>query len=190
MGFYTLARQADPDYPSELTFPDHTFGPGQTLEIGGVRFETAEFGPGESETATAYYEPTSGALFSGDLTNNHATPALLEGHTRGWLTNLDLLLARFPEARTLYSGHGAPAEPIEQIDAQRGYLLHFRELVRPAIDPASLEGETVTREEEQIIISNLDAAYPDYPLVASLQTLKQENVKAVARELLSEEPMA
>jgi glyoxylase-like metal-dependent hydrolase (beta-lactamase superfamily II) len=83
LGFYGLARQADPDYPATLTYPDHTFAPGATLDLGGARFETLELGPGESQTATAYFEPASGDLFSGDVTNNHATPALLEGNTCG-----------------------------------------------------------------------------------------------------------
>lgn len=97
--FYELARRDDADYPAQITYPDQAFGPDVTLEHGGTRLETAELGPGESQTATAYYEPSTGALFSGDLTNNQATPALLEGHTCGWLTNLDRLRDRFPNAR-------------------------------------------------------------------------------------------
>ena len=62
---YGLARQADPDYPAQLAYPDRTFDDGAPLDIGGVRFDTAGFAPGESETATAYYEPTTGTLFGG-----------------------------------------------------------------------------------------------------------------------------
>jgi glyoxylase-like metal-dependent hydrolase (beta-lactamase superfamily II) len=188
LGFYPLARLADPDFPAELTFPDHTVEPDQPLDLGGVRLETAEFGAGESQTATAYYDPATGALFVGDLTSNRATPALLEGNTCGWLINLDRLRTRFPHARTVYAGHGDPAQPAEQIDAQRTYLRHIRGLVRGAVNATSPAGQTVTPGEQQAIIAELDRAYPNYPLVASLATLKEENVKGVARELLAEDP--
>jgi glyoxylase-like metal-dependent hydrolase (beta-lactamase superfamily II) len=183
LGFYPLARQADPDYPATLTHPDETFGPGAVLDIAGMRLETAEFGPGESETATAYYEPRSGTLFSGDLINNHATPALLEGHTCGWLGNLDQLSARFPDATMIYPGHGEPGEPAALIEAQRGYLAQYRELVAPAVSPHSADGADVGPGEQAVIVERLDREYPGYERVASLPTLQELNIHAVAAEM-------
>jgi glyoxylase-like metal-dependent hydrolase (beta-lactamase superfamily II) len=183
LGFYPLARQADSDYPATLTYPDRTFGPDEVLDIAGLRLETAEFGPGESETATAYYEPNSGMLFSGDLINNRATPALLEGHTCGWLSNLDQLSSRFPRATVIYPGHGAPGEPAALIEAQRSYLTHYRELVAPAVNPGSAEGENVSSAEQGMIVEGLDQHYPGYERVASLPTLQELNINAVAGEM-------
>jgi glyoxylase-like metal-dependent hydrolase (beta-lactamase superfamily II) len=183
LGFYPLARQADSDYPAALTYPDETFGPDAVLDIAGLRLETAEFGPGESETATAYYEPHSATLFSGDLINNHATPALLEGHTCGWLGNLDRLSARFPDATVIYPGHGAPGEPAALIEAQRGYLAQYRELVAPAISPGSADGADVSPSEQRLIVGRLDERYPGYERVASLPTLQELNINAVAGEM-------
>lgn len=111
--FYQLARSGDPDYPAQLTYPDRTFGPDETLDVGTL-WETAEFGPGESETATAYYQPETGALFSGDLTNNHATPALLEGNSCGWLTNLDKLRNRFRMPAPSIPDTARPATPVSR----------------------------------------------------------------------------
>lgn len=186
--FYSLARRDDPDFPAEITYPDRTFGPDEPLDLGGSRFETVQFGPGESAAATAYHDTATGALFSGDLTSNRATPALLEGSTTGWLANLDTLRGRFPEAGTVYAGHGEPGEPGEQIDAQRAYLTTFRDLVRPALDTGSPEGEGVGADERAAIIAELERRYPGYPNVAALPTLQEENVAAVARELLAEGP--
>jgi glyoxylase-like metal-dependent hydrolase (beta-lactamase superfamily II) len=183
LGFYPLARQFDPDYPPTLTYPDVTFGPDDVLDIAGLRLETAEFGPGESETATAYYEPRSGTLFSGDLINNHATPALLEGHTCGWLGNLDQLTDRFPDATVIYPGHGAPGAPAALIEAQRGYLQQYREFVAPAVSPGSSDGENVSPAEQEMIVAGLDQRYPGYERVASLPTLQESNIDAVAREM-------
>jgi glyoxylase-like metal-dependent hydrolase (beta-lactamase superfamily II) len=183
LGFYPLARRDDPDYPSTLTYPDQTFGPNAILDIGGLQLETAEFGPGESETATAYYEPSTGTLFSGDIINNHATPALLEGHTCGWLGNLDLLSDRFPGARVIYPGHGAPGEPTLLISQQRSYLRRYREVVEPAATAGSPNGAVVSPDEQRAIIETLNREYPGYPRVASLPTLQEYNINAVAREL-------
>jgi glyoxylase-like metal-dependent hydrolase (beta-lactamase superfamily II) len=183
LGFYPLARQADSDYPPDLTYPDETFGADDVLDIAGMRVETAEFGPGESETATAYYEPLSGTLFSGDLINNRATPALLEGHTCGWLGNLDQLSDRFPDATMIYPGHGVPGEPAALIEAQRGYLEQYREFVAPAVSPGSADGENVSPAEQEMIVDRLEQQYPGYQRVASLPTLQELNINAVAGEM-------
>jgi glyoxylase-like metal-dependent hydrolase (beta-lactamase superfamily II) len=183
LGFYPLARQADADYPATLTYPDRTFGPDETLDIGGLRFETVEYGPGESETATVFYEPVSAALFAGDLVCNRATPALLEGDTCGWLSNIDRLRDRFPEARVLYPGHGAPGEPAPLIEQQRVYLERYREFVEPAVRAESPAGPDVSPDEQKSIIARIDGEYPGYERVASLETLQELNVDAVAAEL-------
>lgn len=190
IGFYPLARRDDPDFPAEITLPDRTFGPEATLDVGGIRLETSQFEPGESETATVYYEPGTRALFSGDLTSNQATPALLEGGTCSWLTNLERLSQRFPAARTIYAGHGEPAPPGEQIDAQRDYLRSVRGLVRSAMAAGSHVDAAVSTDEQAAIVAEVDRRYPGYPPVAALPTLKQANVAAVAGELLAEDQTA
>ena len=184
--FYELARKADPDFPAHLTFPDHILAPGQTLRLPGLTLQTAQFGPGESATSTAYYDAATGVLFSGDLTSDHATPALLEGHTCGWLTNLDQLRREFPRARSLYPGHGAPGLPVAQVKAQRRYLEHFRDLVRAAEVTDSPAGTTVDTAETNAIVAAVNKAYPNYPPVATLPHLLTVDVKAVATELVRE----
>ncbi|MGO4748671.1 MBL fold metallo-hydrolase [Streptomyces sp. 2MCAF27] len=188
LGFYKLTRKLPgSDYAKKLTLPDHLIRPGAALDAGGVRLETAEFGPGESVTTTAYYEPRSGALFAGDLVNSKATPALIEGNTCGWLADLDRLEDKFPDARTLYPGHGAPGAPAELIGRQRDYLLHIRHLVRPTVAAESPGGEKVTREEKNSAIAELKSSYPGFQPVATLPDLHAVNVDAVAKELRGED---
>jgi glyoxylase-like metal-dependent hydrolase (beta-lactamase superfamily II) len=124
-------RQADPDYPRTLTYPTETFASDAELRIAGLTLRTADFGPGESATATVYFEPASRALFGGDLTGNHVTPALIEANSCGWPMNLAALSGRFGDADTVYPGHGDPGPAAQQISEQRDYLKHYRELVRP-----------------------------------------------------------
>jgi glyoxylase-like metal-dependent hydrolase (beta-lactamase superfamily II) len=190
-GFYELTRdQLGAEYPAVLATPDEVVEPDQPIEVGGLRLETAQFGPGETDSTTAYYEPDTGALFTGDLLNNQATPALLEGHSCGWLTGLDELARRFPDAEVAHPGHGDPGDPGELIGQQRTYLREFRDLVRSAVAAGSAGGADVSRGERQAITEDLDRRYPDYPLVASLPTLVEENVRAVASELGAEHSAA
>jgi glyoxylase-like metal-dependent hydrolase (beta-lactamase superfamily II) len=186
LGFYPLAREADPDYPATLTYPDRTFPAGAPLEIGGSRLHTAEFGPAESETTTVYYDAERRLLFTGDLVNNHATPALLEGHSCGWLQALQGLRSHFPEARLIYPGHGSPGRASRLLAQQYRYLEDFREFVRPAIEGGSADGVQISHREQASILRRIDRRYVDYPSVASLSTLPQLNIAAVAAELRME----
>ncbi|MFJ4652558.1 MBL fold metallo-hydrolase [Nocardia sp. NPDC088792] len=180
LGFYALTKsQLGADYPDTITQPDQVFAPGDALTVDGVAIRTAHFGPGESEAADAFYVPARGALFCGDLVSNHATVALLEGHCCGMLGNLDQLPGLFPEASTLYPGHGAPGNPKTLIDQQRTYLNDVRGLVGAATAPDG----TLSPDAEQAVVTEIGQRYPGYPSVASLPDLPQRNVAAVAAEL-------
>lgn len=182
-GFYALTRQIDgDDYPAVMTVPDHVIQPNRPVVVGGLRLETAEFGPGETDAETAFYDPSTHRLFAGDIVANHMTPALLEGHTCGWLHDLDGLRTRFPGATTLYPGHGAPGTP-SLIAEQERYIRDFRAFVAPVAAPLSAGGSTVTDEELATVRARVEARYPNYPNVASLPTLMEVNITAVAQEL-------
>ncbi|MFC4048098.1 MBL fold metallo-hydrolase [Actinomadura syzygii] len=188
LGLYRLARSANPNFPAELTYADRAFEDGVPLRVAGLRLETAGFAHGESDTATVYRRSDTGDLFSGDLATGKVTPALIEGTSCGWLQDLDRLGERFPNARTMYPGHGAAGPARALIDEQRRYLRTFRGLVRPAVAPDSPGGRTVAPGEQKSITAELDRAYPGRPPVADLPTIVQENIKAVARELSAEDP--
>jgi glyoxylase-like metal-dependent hydrolase (beta-lactamase superfamily II) len=182
-GFYALTRQIDgADYPTVMTVPDHVIQPNKPVFVGGLRLETTEFGPGETDAETVFYEPLTHKLFPGDIVANHMTPALLEEHTCGWLSDLDRLRERFPHAATLYPGHGAPGSP-SLIAQQKRYVKDFRAFVAPAAAPSSPGGTTVTPEELARVKAHVEAKYPNYPNVASLPTLMDVNITAVAHEI-------
>jgi glyoxylase-like metal-dependent hydrolase (beta-lactamase superfamily II) len=187
-GFYELTRQLHgDDYPATMTVPDHVLEPDQPVTIGGLRLATAEFGPGETHTATVFYEPSSRALFAGDIVANRMTPALLEEHSCGWLSHLDQLRKRFPHARKVYPGHGAPGAP-SLIGKQERYLRDFRAFVAPVAAPSSAGGVTVTPEELATVKAKVEARYPNYPNVASLPNLMDVNITAVAHEIVTGAP--
>jgi glyoxylase-like metal-dependent hydrolase (beta-lactamase superfamily II) len=181
-----LARQADPDYPRTLTYPTETFTLNAELHVAGLALQTVDFGPGESATATVYFEPSTRTLFGGDLTGYHVTPALIEGNSCGWLTNLAALSSRFGDADIIYPGHGDYGMATHQINTQRDYLTRYRDLVRPAVAPDSDGGEIVTDAETTYIVGELNREYRSYPRVASLSNLQELNIAAVGRELVEE----
>ncbi len=187
-GFYPLAHSANPGFPTTLTYADRTFADGEPLLAGGLRFETATFADGESDTATVYYRPDTGDLFAGDLATSKVTPALIEGNSCGWLRILNQLGDRFPSAKTIYPGHGAPGPARSLINEQLDYLRTFRALVGKAIATASPQGSTVTPGEEASIVADLERDHPGYPPVADLPDLTPVNIKAVAQELSTEDP--
>jgi glyoxylase-like metal-dependent hydrolase (beta-lactamase superfamily II) len=187
-GFYALTRQIDgEDYPAVMTVPDHVLQPNKPITIGGLRLETAEFGPGETDAETAFYEPSHHTLFPGDIVANDMTPALLEEHTCGWLSDLDRLRKRFPRAWALYPGHGAPGSR-DLIDKQERYIRDFRAFVAPTAAVDSPGGVAVTPEELAEVKAKVAAKYPNYPNVASLPTLTDVNVTAVAHEIATGTP--
>jgi glyoxylase-like metal-dependent hydrolase (beta-lactamase superfamily II) len=184
LGFYPLARQADPDFPVTVPVPDHLVADGQTLSIAGLRLlVTTSWLPGESATATTYEDVDQHRLFVGDLVDNAMTPALLEGHSCGWLRDLNRLEAHYPAALEAFPGHGSPAPLEELVTAQRIYLRTFRQLVGRTIENGSPRGKQVTETETAHVIARMRQLYPGYPNVASLPTLKQVNVSSVAKEL-------
>lgn len=188
-GLYALTRSLPgSDFPRNLTYPTKVFRAGATLTIAGLRIRTAEFPGAESDTATVYHEPRSRSLFPGDLLGNRVTPALIEGHSCGWLIQLDRLRTSSLGTGRAYPGHGAPAPARDLITRQRTYLKHFRELVKPAVAKSSPAGPRVTGAERRAIIAAMRRAYPGHPSVASLPTLMEENVKAVAAEIASTRP--
>ncbi|GGS47298.1 hypothetical protein GCM10010156_02560 [Planobispora rosea] len=185
-GLYALTRSLPGSgFPEKLTYPTRVFRAGATLTIAGMTVRTIEFPDAESDAATVYYQPGSRSLFPGDLLGNRVTPALLEGHSCGWLVQLDRLRTSSLGAGTAYPGHGAPAPARDLITRQQTYIKHFRGLVKPTVAKDSPAGPHVTDAERRAVIAAMRRAYPGHPPVASLPTLMEENVKAVAAEIAS-----
>ena len=185
-GIYQLARKYDADFPTTLVYPDRPFRAGTTLTFGGVQFQTRGYGKGESGSATSYYLPVTRNLFTGDVLADHVTPALIEGASCGWLTDIGTLQRAYPAAWMAYPGHGAPSPAADEEAQTRAYLRYFRALVGPAVAPASPGGQAVTGQEQGSIVAAMNHRYPGYPPVATLPNLLQVNVAAVAAELRTE----
>jgi glyoxylase-like metal-dependent hydrolase (beta-lactamase superfamily II) len=188
-GFFRLTRDAlGDDYPAQVRRPNRLIQRGQTLRLGGLTIRSAEFGPGEHVSQTLFYLPSSRTLFAGDVVYDHATPALIESNSCGWLRDLARLRRRFPGADLLYPGHGNVGSATRLIDAQERYLQRFRRLVRRRILPDSAGGRRIAAGERRAVVAATERRYPGYLSVAGLTFLNllENNVDSIADELRSE----
>lgn len=138
-------------FPSqaELTAaaPNYILQGGKGLTFGGETFEAMVFGLGHAEEHIALYHPATGSLFAGDLVVNEYVPVSW-GDIDDWIDQLQELKARFPDARTVYVGHGPPGPAIPLIDAQIGYLTQLRNAAAAAL---KADGHVDEDEKAQIV---------------------------------------
>jgi glyoxylase-like metal-dependent hydrolase (beta-lactamase superfamily II) len=151
----------------------------ESLEIGGITFEVKQLGAGEAPCVDVLYLPDAGALFAADVVFNGMTPFLAEGRTRRWLEQLDLVSALFPNARTIYPGHGAPSDAALLIRQTREYITWFRAL----LEVRRTGSVGLTPEIRAAIVAQIEGRYPGYLPVAAIPDITGMNVDAVWREL-------
>ena len=166
------------DFPAEVTLPDRLTADGDVVDAAGLRFALHEWGAGEAECMTVIHVPELRALFCADIVQDRMTAFLLEGRTAPWLAQLDRLQAAFPDAVTLYPGHGAPGTPAELIARQADYLDAFRSLVAAELRDGRLADGADAR-----VAAAMAARYPGYVPVAAIPDLLTKDVAPVAKEL-------
>ncbi|MFN3945247.1 MAG: MBL fold metallo-hydrolase [Allosphingosinicella sp.] len=128
-GFNKLVQEFDPaNAPTVFTLPDRTFGGDTTLEIDGLQIVAREMGKAEANSGTAYYVPSTGDLYVGDLVLNRLHALFGESSTSEWLTALDRLDILFPNARVVHPGHGASGPKERLLADQRDYIVTTRRL--------------------------------------------------------------
>lgn len=140
------------DFPSQFPTPAQIIENQTTqLEIAGVSIEAHLFYSNEAPDTLVFYLPAQKALFPGDLVNGETTPVLYQGGIDAWLDQLKQIKAQFPEAETLYPGHGQPGSAKDMIDAEIKYLTTFRDLVSQAL----LNDSAISDEERESIKASI-----------------------------------
>lgn len=131
------------EWPKDRVFPDRIVVDGDTLLFDGVPFTVRELGPGESPCDLLWTVGSpSRAAFAGDVVFGGVHSFMNDGHTADWLASLDILERELSGVETLYAGHGDSGRPLDLIDEQRRYLLHYRKMVgKLAKGRASLDAE-------------------------------------------------
>jgi glyoxylase-like metal-dependent hydrolase (beta-lactamase superfamily II) len=165
------------EWPASATFPNKVVADEESVQLGDLRFTAWDFGPCESHSETVWLVDGGETAFVGDLAFNGTHVYLADGHTDAWLGALDRAEDSLADVRTLYVGHGAPAQPAV-FSEQRRYLL----MVREAIGRAAGGRAELSEEEAGRVASLMDRYLPAAPL----GWLIGAGASAVAAELAKE----
>lgn len=177
LGFIT-SRQDDfgTDFPQKIPIPNQIIENDITeLQIAGIEIEAHRFTFNEAPTTTVYYVPSQKALFTGDLVNVAVTPVLYQGGLDPWIEQLQQLKERFPDAKTIYPGHGQPASAAKAIALELDYLTSFRDLVAQAL----LNDSQVDDRERKEIKDKINQKFPNWRTsggIAPKDTLLDRNI--------------
>ncbi|MEO0868551.1 MAG: MBL fold metallo-hydrolase [Cyanobacteria bacterium J06642_11] len=164
--------------PGDIPLPDQIVTEGDTIELDGLTFEVIEFRDNETPVSTIYYLPEQNALFVGDFVTNQRVPFLRNGYSENWITQLQLLIERYPD-QMVYSGHGEPDLARQLVEAEIEYIETVRGLVTDALSTDS----EITAEEKSSILIEMEAQFPNYQSPLLAPGLIEANIDAVAEEL-------
>jgi glyoxylase-like metal-dependent hydrolase (beta-lactamase superfamily II) len=147
-----VAAHAKTEFPHTRDLYD-----GEVIQIGDTSLVAVD-APGHTFDHLVFYEPREGALFTGDvvLGEGYVVIAPPNGAMRPYQHTLARLLAEFPDAKTIYGGHG---EPVHDPQAKlREYLAHResrqREILRALeAGPQTIPGlvRTIYRDTDRIL---------------------------------------
>ncbi len=171
IGFIASRREAfGNDFPKQFPTPNRILDQDDTtFEIAGIRIEAHTFHFNEAPETTIFYIPSQQALFTGDLVNSETTPVFYQGGIDSWLDQLKQIKERFPQAKTIYPGHGKPGSAQEMIDAEITYLSTFRDLVSQAL----LDDSAVSNEERERIKAIVNERFPTWRTAAGIPERNQ-----------------
>ena len=113
-----IAAHALSEFPHSRNLHD-----GDVLQIGDATIAVME-SPGHTFDHLVFYEEREGALFTGDvvLGEGYVVIAPPNGAMRPYQQTLQRLLNEFPDAKTIYGGHGDPVhDPQSRL---REYIAH------------------------------------------------------------------
>lgn len=113
-----IAAHADTEFPHDRNLHD-----GDVLQIGQATIDVMA-SPGHTFDHLVFYEQREGALFTGDTVLGHGYVVIAppNGAMRPYQQTLARMLELFPEARTIFGGHG---EPVHDPQAKlQEYIAH------------------------------------------------------------------
>jgi glyoxylase-like metal-dependent hydrolase (beta-lactamase superfamily II) len=181
-----IAAHADTEFPHSRGLRD-----GDALQVGDVWVRAIE-APGHTFDHLVFYEPREGALFTGDvvLGDGFVVIAPPNGAMRPYQQTLQRLLNEFPQAKTIYGGHGDPVrDPHAKL---REYIAHRQSRQQEILDALSRGALTIPDLVRTIYRETNPVLWPAAArqLLAYLVALEQEGritSRALDRDMNGEE---
>jgi alkyl sulfatase BDS1-like metallo-beta-lactamase superfamily hydrolase len=177
------------NYTDQVVLPNRIIKSSENINIDGMTYNFKDIGPGEGGDMMLIYLPVQKLLFTGDVVNNRMHPALIEGHSKEWIKQIEFIGQNYSDARVLFPGHGQPGSLKTLLDEQMEYINTFRSLVEQQMQSVGKIGEegsaNITEESKTRIKSELQRLYPDYLHVAlmPLDTMFDLNIDAISKEI-------
>jgi glyoxylase-like metal-dependent hydrolase (beta-lactamase superfamily II) len=179
------------DYADQVVLPNRILKSGENINIDGITYNFEDVGPGEGGDMMLIYLPEQKLLFTGDVVNNRMHPALIEGHSTKWITQIEHIGQNYPAAEVLFPGHGQSGSPKRLLDEQLNYINKFRSLVEQqrqmqlTTEVGEERAANITAEGKMKIKNELQRLYPNYLHVAlmPLDTMFDLNIDAVTKEI-------
>lgn len=183
-GYHQVVRDLAPQAaPNEFIVPNRIIEEDETLVIDGVTIVTREMGASEATSATAFYLPATGDLYTGDTVLNEMHGFFLEERSDAVLATIDAYRVLFPNAVTVHPGHGDPGPANTLLAAQESYTVYARSRVARAIANGMEPERLVSQVRDELVI-----AYPDYTVPGGQPNMVELSVRGLLAEL-SEKPI-
>jgi alkyl sulfatase BDS1-like metallo-beta-lactamase superfamily hydrolase len=196
-GYIALSKQLLPrnEYSDQVVLPNKIVKSGENITIDGITYHFEDLGIGEAGDMMLIYLPLQKIMFTGDVVNNRMHPFFAgavspesRSHISEWIKQIEYVRQNYPDAKTLFPGHGQSGAAKTLLDEQFNYLNTFRSLVEQQMKlTAKLGGEgaaaNITEGGKILIKKELQSRYPDYDPVATLPNMLDYNIDAVAKEI-------
>ncbi len=153
-----MLRVFGDDYPKERIFPNTIISDGDSIEHGDIKMTVRDFGPGESDSDSAWTveTPDENKVVIGDLIYNHMHCFLLDGHPVDWLKSIELLKSNYHDGSTFHPSHGISCGR-EMLYWQESYLKMF---INSAWEIFG-DDRTMTDTKQQAILNRLKSFLPN-----------------------------
>ncbi|HEY4135487.1 MAG TPA: MBL fold metallo-hydrolase [Alphaproteobacteria bacterium] len=159
----------------ELTRPDIGFEGGLTLQFGGLTFVLTEEGVSHSTSDVTVFIPQKRVFLTGDLLDTEIHPGQGESagvffsNVKGWLKNLDNIMARNLPVDTYVPGHGPVhvGRGVADIQEQKAYFIAMRNEVSKMM----AAGKSLAQIEKEIEVPKEFAHYQRKPRLVSFVKL-------------------
>jgi glyoxylase-like metal-dependent hydrolase (beta-lactamase superfamily II) len=161
----------------EWVYPNRIVNPGDTVEVDGLQFRILDLGAGGDSDANSIWllETGKDAAFVGDFIFNQFHTYMADGSILRWIANLAALESQLSAYRTLYVGHGPPADATA-IQRQRTYLATACANVLEATDGSAVFTDATRKKYERLMLDQ----YPGF----GFQVTVSFSADAVAKELV------
>jgi glyoxylase-like metal-dependent hydrolase (beta-lactamase superfamily II) len=195
-GYIALSKQLLPpnEYSNQVVLPNRIVKSGENITIDGITYHFEDLGIGEADDMMVIYLPSQKMIFTGDIVNAHMHPSFAgavslqsPSHISEWIKQIKYIIQKYPEAKTLFPGHGQSGVAKTLLNEQLNYLDTFRSLVKQQMQLTAKVGEgavaSITERGKVLIKNELQRLYPGYNPVATLPNMIDYNIDAIAKEI-------